>query len=512
MLFANKSIGMKLRLGFCLVLIPLVLVAIVGLMGIGNMYSNLENVLTNANVKVALANEMGNDVNVIARAVRNTVLSNDGNEDLAEKQRIDSARIRLKEACVKLSRMVRTEQGKIILLKINEMEAQVTPLIDRVVELGLANKTAEATHILMTEVRLPQKKMIESIDALIKYQGEILKKTGEAAEHSYIVNRMLMIAISLIALALGALISFFLTKNISGPLLQISSGMDESAEQVASASRQLASSSQSLAEGASEQAATIEETASSLEEISSMVKQNSCNAVQADNLMKNANRIVTQAKTSMNQLTRSISDITEASEETSKIIKTIDEIAFQTNLLALNAAVEAARAGEAGAGFAVVADEVRNLALRAADAAKSTARLIEGTVTKIREGAHIVSQTSMDFSEVAQHTAQVGELVAEITAASSEQAQAIEQVNKAVAEMDKVTQQNAASAEENAGASEEMNGQAEQMRDCVGELIGMVSGNGHHHRTLYHQPVKQTQIPEYSVIALEKSPASRYLN
>jgi methyl-accepting chemotaxis protein len=503
MLFANKSIGMKLSLGFCLVLIPLVLVAIVGLMGIGNMYSNLENVLMNANVKVALANEMGNDINVIARAVRNMVLSDDEKEDLAEKQRIDTARTQLKLAYAKLTRMVSTEQGKAILFKINEMDTQVNPLIDKVLELGLANKAAEATRILMTEVRIPQKKLIENIDALIAYQGEILKRTGETAEHVYDINRTLMISISLIALALGVLISFFLTRNIGRSLSQISTGIDEGAEQVTSASGQVASASQSLAEGASEQAATIEETASSLEEISSMVKQNSCNAAQADNLMKDANRIVARAEISMSQLTRSMTEITEASEETSKIIKTIDEIAFQTNLLALNAAVEAARAGEAGAGFAVVADEVRNLALRAADAAKSTARLIEGTVTKIREGAHIVSQTSTDFSEVAQHAAQVGELVAEITAASSEQAQGVEQVNKAVAEMDKVVQQNAASSEENASASEEMHGQAEQMRDYVRKLAVLVSGNGRKHPMPYLQSQKRTQIPVYPVMALE---------
>ncbi|MBI5592845.1 MAG: hypothetical protein HY881_20455 [Deltaproteobacteria bacterium] len=330
----------------------------------------------------------------------------------------------------------------------------------------------------MNEVRVPQRKLIEALGELIQFQEEKLNKTGQEANRSYAANRMLMVSLSIFALALGLLASFLISREITGSLTRISAGIAEGAEQVASASVQVASSSQQLAEGSSQQAATIEETAASLEEISSMVKQNSNNAAQADTLMKDASRVVDQAGTSMNQLTRSMAEITRASEETSKIIKTIDEIAFQTNLLALNAAVEAARAGEAGAGFAVVADEVRNLAMRAADAARNTADLIEGTMKKIKEGADVVTITSRDFSSMAEGTARVGELVAEITAASREQAQGVEQVNKAVSEMDKVVQQNAANAEENASASEEMNGQAEQMKDFVQELVAIVSGNG----------------------------------
>jgi methyl-accepting chemotaxis protein len=185
-----------------------------------------------------------------------------------------------------------------------------------------------------------------------------------------------------------------------------------------------------------------------------------------------------QADDSMTHLTQSMEEISRASEETSKIIKTIDEIAFQTNLLALNAAVEAARAGEAGAGFAVVADEVRNLAMRAAEAAKNTADLIEGTVQKVHEGSDLVAKTNEAFGEVSKSAAKVGELVSEIAAASNEQAEGIGQVNKAVAEMDKVVQQNAASAEESASASEEMNAQAVQMKSMVNELVALVGGKG----------------------------------
>jgi len=281
------------------------------------------------------------------------------------------------------------------------------------------------------------------------------------------------------ALTIGLLmvaLCFFLVRSLVRTLNRAIRGLTTSHEQVREASSRFSSASQALAEGASEQAASVEETSSSLEEMSSMTRRNAGNAGQADSLMKQANQVVSKANASMGQLTTSMRDISKASEETSKIIKTIDEIAFQTNLLALNAAVEAARAGEAGAGFAVVADEVRNLAMRAADAARNTAALIEGTVKKISDGTSLVKTTNDAFREVADSAAKVGELVGEIAAASAEQAQGIEQVNIAVTEMDKVTQQNAATAEESASASEKLNAQAEEMEAFVHGLSVIVRG------------------------------------
>ncbi len=283
--------------------------------------------------------------------------------------------------------------------------------------------------------------------------------------------------VALISAILIMAITIFFVSALTRPVYRIVHALTEGVNQVAAASCQVSSSSQQLAEGASEQAASIEETSSSLEEMSSMTRQNAENANQANQLMAATKETVTRAGQSMENLTVSMGEISKASEETSKIIKTIDEIAFQTNLLALNAAVEAARAGEAGAGFAVVADEVRNLALRAAEAARNTASLIEGTVKKVKEGSELVVKNEQGFREVAANVGKSSELVGEITAASMEQAQGIEQVNKAVNEMDKVVQQNAANAEESASASEEMNSQAEQMKGFVGELKTLIDGS-----------------------------------
>jgi methyl-accepting chemotaxis protein len=320
-------------------------------------------------------------------------------------------------------------------------------------------------------------KMLGEISPKVAKHVEAAQKTTNAQVSQTKIMAVVGMAIgTLVALALG----IFLTVSITKPINRVVGGLTEGADQVASASGQVSSASQSLAEGASEQAAGIEETSSSMEEMSSMTKKNAENASQANTMMADTSRVVEEANQAMRELTNSMNEISVASEETGKIIKTIDEIAFQTNLLALNAAVEAARAGEAGAGFAVVADEVRNLAMRAAEAAKSTANLIEGTVKKIKNGSEIVSRTNEAFSKVATGAKKVGELVGEIAAASQEQSQGIEQINKAVVEMDKVVQKNAASAEESAAASEEMNAQAEQMKAFVRELVAVVGtrGNG----------------------------------
>ena len=302
--------------------------------------------------------------------------------------------------------------------------------------------------------------------------GANTEELNEASRRLGLIN----LIIAAVCIALVAALVFVISGRIVTALRRIILGLTEGADQVSNASGQLASASQELAQGSSEQAAALEESSSSMEQMSAMTQQNADNARQADVLMTDTTRVVTQADESMRLLTISMEEISAASDETAKIVKTIDEIAFQTNLLALNAAVEAARAGEAGAGFAVVADEVRNLAIRAAEAARNTADLIETTVHKVHDGGDLVRRTAEAFGEVSQSTGKVGGLVGDIAAASSEQAQGIGQVNQAMTDMEKLTQRLAASAEESASASEEMSAQAGSMKEFVADLNRLVSG------------------------------------
>ncbi|MCX8118316.1 MAG: methyl-accepting chemotaxis protein [Desulfobacterota bacterium] len=279
-------------------------------------------------------------------------------------------------------------------------------------------------------------------------------------------------AVGVITLLMGILIS----RSVTRPIRNAVETLTEASEQLTSASTQISSASQSLAEGASEQAAGIEETSSSIEEMASMTRQNAENARQANLLSSKGIELMKEARGSMKALVESIEKISKSSEETGKIVKAIDEIAFQTNLLALNAAVEAARAGEAGAGFGVVADEVRNLAMRAAEAARTTSTLIMETIKRVREGAELVHRTDEAYREVALALKNIVDLIGEIASASQEQAQGVEQISKALVELDKVVQRNAANAEESASAAEEMNAQAENMREVVKGLASLVGG------------------------------------
>jgi len=349
-----------------------------------------------------------------------------------------------------------------------------------------------------TAARDSLKKVAEVMDQIQKLLGQELEanraldEKGEAIiAHAEKLNQTLtqdlagkqsamwivLVLIVLVGLSAFGGLAFFMVRSITGPIYRIVEGLTNGSQQVSSAAKQVSTGSQSLAEGTSAQAAALEETSASLVEISEMTHKNADNAKQTESLMQDANLIISQANTAMTHLTQSMKDITHASEETSKIIKTIDSISFQTNLLALNAAVEAARAGEAGAGFAVVANEVKNLAMRTAEANKSTAVLIENTTQKVKDGTTLVENANSAFMQVVESSTAVKKLVGEITRASHDQAQRLEQINIAVGKMNDVVQQNSANAEESASASEEMSAQAEQMNEHIDRLV-VIAGQG----------------------------------
>ena len=335
---------------------------------------------------------------------------------------------------------------------------------------GLQAKEIEAT---MAGIEAKRKRidaghaaMDERVATAVADSRSIMDRTATATTWFLIIGIATTLAVPII----GFLIARSLSRALKDAVGELSIG----ASQVNAAAEQISTSSQQIAQGASDQASSLEETSASLEEMAAATRTNAANAEQANQLAAQARANAESGDRTMGELNQAMEAINESSGQIGKIIKVIEEIAFQTNLLALNAAVEAARAGEHGKGFAVVAEEVRNLAQRAADAARETTTLIEGSVSRAQTGTDVANAAAESLQSIVGDVTQVADLLGGISRASNEQTEGVDQINQAVSQMDRTTQQNAASAEESASAAEQLRAQSQALTKIVTEVSALV--------------------------------------
>jgi len=465
------------------------LVGLIGIESLSIMNERLNKIVNFTAEKIKLATRINQNLLEISRAEKNMILAKQQSEMERYIAFIEKKRKEMQERRTKLRQLI-NESEKESLDKFAALWDSYLEVFQEVKKLTLSNNDNNSTDTLAFKLssgkgRDLSDKAQKIIASIVDTNDIDLDNDKSESDKNYILQRNIIIAVCIAGLVSIMLCGMLLTRSIIRVMNELFAGLNtfsnkelldtskifqqiiqdlrKNSKQVTHASAQMEKASISIAEGSQQQAASIEETSASLEEISSQIKLNASNSLQADRLMKEGNH-------TMNNLAQSMEKMNEASEETGKIIKTIDEISFQTNLLSLNAAVEAARAGTAGAGFAVVADEVRKLALRAADAAQNTSTLVEGIINRVKEGSNFVNETKKVFQKI-------GHLIGDIASASNEQSKGIEQLHLAMNELDSVVQKNASVSEEAATSSGKLNDQSEEVMQIVNKLAQITVGS-----------------------------------
>lgn len=455
--------------------VALIIVGLTGYVALNLVSKNYSHVaevnLPNSILLLRMSNATGNSIRQMVRL---------GYPDLPEKE-INSLAEKFAEAKAKYDEADKEYQA----VPFVEGEAEryeklaagwksTTELALKMIEVRRQNQMQTYSELLDGSFRDTYNAHGKDLQELIKFQDEQAHARAGEAKATMLKAQKFLIIISLLGLALGLGIAFWVARSLQVSLRGIASAVAESKDTVSNASDQLNTASQQLANSSTEAAASLEETVASIEELTSMVKLNAGNAQQASQLAQHSQSSAVKGDQEIETLIGAMGEINQSSKRIEDIINVIDDIAFQTNLLALNAAVEAARAGEQGKGFAVVAEAVRSLAQRSAQAAKEISVLINESVTQVEKGTQVADRSGASLKEIVNSVKKVTELNSEIATASSEQSEGIAQISKAMNQLDQATQSNAASAEEAAASAEVMLKQARVLGDQVASLMRIV--------------------------------------
>jgi methyl-accepting chemotaxis protein len=509
------KVGMRLGLGFALVLVLLVVVTAVGILRMAQIQDRLDHVVDVNNVVTRLVVDMRNNVSERVTSLRTLTLMTNADDMEPELNKFKEQTAKYDAIESKLSAKFAaesTQQEKTLLAAVKDAAGVAMPAINKASELYLANKAEDATRVMIKEIRPAQKKWMESLDQLATLEDKLNMQARTDAESAFGNARNFMLIMLALAVAMGVVAAWVITrsllkqlggepgytsriagsiahgdlsirietqdndrgsllvemKQMRDSLVGIVSQVRRGTETIGTASREIAAGNLDLSSRTELQASSLEKTASAMEELTSTVRQNAENAREANQLAASASDVARKGGEVVSQVVGTMGEINSSANKIADIIGVIDGIAFQTNILALNAAVEAARAGEQGRGFAVVASEVRNLAQRSAAAAKEIKTLIGDSVEKVERGSKLVGQAGVTMDEVVSSVKRVTDIMSDIAAASAEQSAGIEQVNLSIIEMDSMTQQNASLVEEAAAA-------AQSLQDQAGELARVVS-------------------------------------
>ncbi|MCU1260573.1 MAG: methyl-accepting chemotaxis sensory transducer, partial [Bryobacterales bacterium] len=441
----NWTIGRKLTAGF---LAMLTLIALTSFASLNALHTLGELLDTSANKTTAGIGKTGElltaieNMRLMQRGVVLSTYAKDTGSREVSKQDAGRAAGKVERLAGEILPLLSADADK---QRINAVQGGVSSwrmLLEEIDAQCAQNKPDDALKILVTQSAPLAESMMKQVQEVQDRQQAFAVDEAKKAVDTVAGARWMGFTLLAIAIAVAAGILFMLRQATDG-LRRITLEMADGAGQVAAAAGQISASSQSLAQGSSEMAATIEETSASSVELAAMTSKNADNSNESSRLMGVVDKNVEQANMMLDQMVVSMREITGSSNQISKVIKVIDEIAFQTNILALNAAVEAARAGEAGMGFSVVAEEVRNLAQRSAQAARDTAVLIEASIAKSNEGGSKLNLVTEATRSITESANAVKVLVREVSLGSQEQARGTDQISKAITQMEQVTQQTA---------------------------------------------------------------------